>query len=182
MDIDGNIMLNKIYVRYRARHVYLIRVAENGLYWLFLVTIVRNCLFHGGWRRFLVCRESIPVCPEVWIPWLLMFERSNLYSCCLYVKRNKVFHKCSSVQAIQVFNLAKRTACRIRIKCWTILFPRRSVPPFYVVVANSVACSGVHFNLNIFHIPNSRSRGRSCSQLFAHNPVYITTLQESLAW
>jgi len=60
-----------------------------------------------------------------------MFERLALYPCSLYVKRYKVFQ------------LAKRIACRIRIKCWTILFPRRSAPPFYVVVASSVACGGM---------------------------------------
>ena len=100
MDIDGNVMLNNICVRHRARHVYLIRVAENGIHWLFLVTMVRTCLFRGGWR---VSWYAIPVCPEVSISRLLMFERLALYPYCLYVKRYKVFQ------------LVKRVACRIRI-------------------------------------------------------------------
>lgn len=83
-------------------------------------------------------------------------------------------------QALQSVSVSKSIASRIQIKYGRILFSRRSVPPFYVVVASGVACSAL--NLNIFHIPNYRYRGRSCSRLFTHNPVNITTLQESLAW
>lgn len=67
MDIDGNVMLNKIYVRYRARHVYLIRVAVYGVPWLFLVTMVRTFLFHGGWRVFWCAESRYLSVPEVWI-------------------------------------------------------------------------------------------------------------------
>lgn len=83
-------------------------------------------------------------------------------------------------QTLQNVSVSKSIVSRIRIKSWRILFSRRSVPPFYFVVASSVACSAL--NLNIYHIPNYHYRGRSCSQLFTHNPVNITTLQESLAW